>query len=112
LQVEVAVMEFRDELEEGGGLSRQQIDDRVRVKRAQLTVEAEREAAAAAAASRDDGRASSRCRSLFCLPWHVALAGVTASSVVKVTAFGSSRHGDGSAKLGSCTGCWLTDHWP
>lgn len=58
LQVEVAVMEFRDELEGAGGLSRQQIDDRVRVKRAQLTVEAEREAAAA---SKDDGKASSRC---------------------------------------------------
>ena len=54
-------MEFRDELEEAGGLSRQQIDDRVRVRRAQLTVEAEREAAAVAAAAKDDGKASSRC---------------------------------------------------
>jgi cwf21 domain len=59
-QVEVAVMEFWDELEGAGGLSRQQIDDRVRVRRAQLTVEAEREAAAAA--SKDDGKGSSRCR--------------------------------------------------
>lgn len=61
-QVEVAVMDFRDELQEAGGLSRQQIDGRVRVKRAQLAVEAEREAAAAAA-SKDGGRGSGRCLS-------------------------------------------------
>jgi cwf21 domain len=62
-QVEMAVMEFRDELEEAGGLSRQQIEDRVRVRRAQLTVEAERAAergAGTAAAARDGGKPSSR----------------------------------------------------
>ena len=66
-QVEVAVEEYRDELEGAGGLSKQQVEDRVRVKRAQLTVEAERAAercagaAAAGAAAKDDGKSSSRC---------------------------------------------------
>ena len=65
--LELAVMEFREELEERGGLSRGAIEDRVRVKRAQLTVEAEREAekekaaAAASAAAGDDAKTHSRC---------------------------------------------------
>ncbi len=60
-------MEFREELEDKGGLSKAQIEDRVRVKRAQLTVEAEREAEKAAEAEKassskpapDDARPSS-----------------------------------------------------
>lgn len=54
-------MEFRDELEEAGGLSKQQIEDRVRVRRAQLTVEAERgaEREAGAAAKKGDPKPSS-----------------------------------------------------
>lgn len=54
-------MEYRDELEEQGGLSKQQIEDRLRVKRAQLTVEAEREAEATAKhPAKDDNKFSSR----------------------------------------------------
>lgn len=58
-------MEYRDELEEQGGLSQQQIEDRLRVKRAQLTVEAEREAKATAKQPANDvSRSSSRCGGL------------------------------------------------
>mmetsp|Transcript_16329 Transcript_16329/g.48953 ORF Transcript_16329/g.48953 Transcript_16329/m.48953 type:complete len:1001 (+) Transcript_16329:302-3304(+) len=58
-KVELAVMMFKEELEEKGGLSKQAIADQVRLKRAQLTVEAERaekaEQAAAAAGAVDKG---------------------------------------------------------